>query len=129
MLLWDILPTSVPEFRALSTVGGCFAVQEESTSRLGNIALDEVIDQSRVGEVRQHSLLLEPLSFLVSLALTTPGTSPRRTVSRTGSRTGAAGPARAGRGGRRRRGQAHSEGRRSHRRLAPQSQARGDRDA
>ena len=57
-LLWDILPTSVPEFRALSTAGGCFAVQGESTSRLGNIALDEVIDQSRVGEVRQTSILL-----------------------------------------------------------------------
>ena len=50
-LLWDILPTGVPEFRALSEAGGCLTIQVESSTRVGNIVLDEIIDQSRVGEV------------------------------------------------------------------------------
>ena len=51
-LLWDVLPTSVPEFRPLSEAGGCVAIHGETLSHVGNIVLDEIIDQSRVGEVR-----------------------------------------------------------------------------
>ena len=50
-LLWDVLPTSVPEFRPLSEAGGCVAIHGETLSHVGNIVLDEIIDQSRVAEV------------------------------------------------------------------------------
>ena len=129
-LLWDILPTGVPEFRALSEAGGCLTIQVESSTRVGNIVLDEIIDQMRFGEVGSCLLNLSLASSrsLGSLSRVTYGTSPPCAISRTGMRLGATGQALARRGRRSCRRQAHSEGRRAHCRRAPEYQARGDGD-